>query len=141
MRRVLVVDDDDQVRLMLQLALERDGYEVELAADGGQAVALQHSNPVDLVITDLVMPEKEGIETIVELLRDFPDLKIIAISGGGMLGSKMYLDMAHRLGAARTFPKPVERNELLEAVSQLIDEGQPCGQSPISLGTAGGSYG
>ena len=78
---ILLVDDDNQFRAMLNEALTGEGYQVQEASDGGQAIKLYESNPTDLVITDLVMPEKEGLEMIVEIKRLFPGVKIIAISG------------------------------------------------------------
>ncbi len=116
---ILVIDDDDQFRTMLREMLERAEYEVADAPNGKEGIRLYRENPADLVITDIIMPEKEGIETIMELKRDFPDVKIIAISGGGQIDPEKYLYMAGRLGAKRTFAKPVEREELLKAVGEL----------------------
>jgi len=79
---------------------------------------LMHS--FDLIITDMVMPEKEGIETIQELRQGFPDIKIIAMSGGGQVGSGEYLHIAKMLGAQRTFAKPVEQEELLKGIRELL---------------------
>lgn len=122
MKRILVIDDDIQVRQMLKQTLQRAGYEVAAAADGNEGIKLYRDEPTDLVITDIIMPEKEGIETIMELKRDFPDVKIIAISGGGRVVPGNYLEIAHRLGADRTFAKPFDRVELLEAIQQLLDD-------------------
>ncbi|MBW1811270.1 MAG: response regulator [Deltaproteobacteria bacterium] len=120
MPQIIVIDDDEQVRLWLKLALERAGHEVLDARDGQQGIKLLRNNPADLVITDIVMPEKEGIETIIELRNQFPDLKIIAISGGGRNLPENYLDMAAKLGADRTFTKPIQREELLDAIKDLL---------------------
>ncbi len=120
MARILIIDDDIEIRKMLRQMLERCMYEVEDAADGRVAVKIQHENPADLIITDLIMPKKEGIETIMEIKRGFPDIKIIAISGGGQLGPEAYLDIAKGAGAAFTFTKPVERNKLLKAIEVLL---------------------
>jgi len=117
---ILIIDDDNKVRGMLRQTLERAGYDVLDAPDGKEGINLYRKDPVDLVITDLIMPEKEGIETIIELKRDFPDVKIVAISGGGQIDSEEYLHMAEKLGAQRTFTKPFELKELLEAVRELI---------------------
>jgi DNA-binding response OmpR family regulator len=126
MARILVVDDDDQVRTMLRITLEREGYEVEEAPDGQVAISLYHQQAVDLVITDIVMPEKEGIETIMELRRSNPDVKIIAISGGGRVNPEDYLRWAGKFGAQRSFTKPVDRVELLAAVCELLLGAEPC---------------
>ena len=120
MARILVIDDDPQVRAMLRQMLERAGYEVVDARDGKEAIKRYHEERVDLVITDLIMPEMEGIETIMELQRDNPDAKIIAISGGGRIGPESYLHIAEQLGALRTFAKPIEREEFLETVEEVL---------------------
>jgi YesN/AraC family two-component response regulator len=121
MSKILLVDDDAQVRKMLKITLERAGYEVVEAADGVQAVQVYSPDTIDLVITDIVMPEKEGIETIMELKTAHPEVRIIAISGGGRINPEDYLKWAQRFGVARTFTKPVDREELLTAVSELLD--------------------
>ena len=120
MARILVIEDDAQVRAMLRQMLERAGYEVVEAPDGRAGVRLYRQEKADLIITDLIMPEKEGIETITELRRDFPDVKIIAISGGGRIAPEVYLRMARSLGALRTFAKPIERKEIIETVQELL---------------------
>ena len=122
MARILVIDDDEQVLEMLYESLTREGYDVLRASNGEQGLRLYREEPVDLIITDLIMPEKEGIETIIELRQDFPDVKIIAISGGGRIGTKDYLNMAKIFGVQRTFTKPVAREQLLDAIRGLINE-------------------
>jgi len=119
-KRILIIDDDVQILDMLRQTLEREGYEVVDASNGKKGIRLYREKPADLIITDIIMPEKEGIETIIELKRDFPDVKIIAISGGGKIRSEEYLSMAKKLGARYTFSKPVKREELLAAVRELI---------------------
>jgi YesN/AraC family two-component response regulator len=101
--------------------LRREGYEVVEALNGKAGLKLYRENPTDLIITDLIMPEKEGLETIMELRRDFPDVKIIAISGGGKIDGEEYLFMAQKFGVQRTFAKPVARADLLKAVRELLD--------------------
>jgi CheY-like chemotaxis protein len=122
MARILVIDDDEQVLDMLYESLTREGYDVLRASNGEQGLNLYREEPVDLIITDLIMPEKEGIETIIELRQDFPDVKIIAMSGGGRIGTKDYLSMAKIFGVQRTFTKPVAREQLLDAIRELIKE-------------------
>jgi len=114
--QILVIDDDSQIRLTLRSILTDVGYDVIEAANGRKGIDLVKTDWVDLVITDIFMPEKEGIETIIELHRDFPHIKIIAISGGG----SEYLQPALQLGAMRTFIKPIEKEALLKAVKELI---------------------
>jgi len=118
---ILVIDDDPQIRLMMKQILEKEGFAVDLAADGEKGMQAYRKNPSDIVITDLVMPEKEGIEVIRELKKEFPDIKIIAISGGGKNPAEVYLSMAKILGAARTFSKPFDVKELLLAIRELLD--------------------
>jgi DNA-binding response OmpR family regulator len=121
MARVLVIDDDVETLVMLREMLERDGYEVVDAPDGDVALKLHRENPADLVIADLIMPVKEGVETIIELRQDFPEVKIIAISGGGRVKPEAYLGIAKQVGAMRTFAKPIGRDELLGAVRELLE--------------------
>ena len=80
MARILIIDDDDRFRDMLQDMMERNGYEVVSASDGKEGIDLYRKEPTDLVITDIIMPNKEGVETMFELQRDFPDVKIIESS-------------------------------------------------------------
>jgi len=122
MARILVIDDDEQVLDMLYESLTREGYDVLKASNGEQGLRLYREKSVDLIITDIIMPEKEGIETIIELRQDFPNVKIIAISGGGRAGTKDYLQMAKIFGVQRTFTKPVAREQLLDAIKELIKE-------------------
>lgn len=120
MARILVIDDEEQVRILFERMLDREGYEVISCSNGKDGLNAYRRNLPDLVITDLVMPEKEGIETIMDLRSEFPQAKIIAISGGGRIVPQTCLDIAGHLGAQRTFPKPVERKQLLDAIRQLL---------------------
>ena len=120
MAHILIIDDDPQILDMLGQTLKREGHEVVEALDGKEGLKLYRENPTDLIITDIIMPEKEGIETIMELQRDFPDVKIIAISGGGHNSADQYLSLARKFGVQRTFAKPISREELLKAVRELL---------------------
>ena len=120
MTKILIIDDDKLVLVTLRTMLEREGYEVVTVPDGKEGVKCYRENPADLIITDLIMPQKEGIETITELRQDFPDVKIIAISGGGRINPETYLGIAEKLGAQYTFSKPVVRKKLLKAVRNLL---------------------
>lgn len=120
MARILIADDDQQVRVMLKMTLERAGYEVIEAEDGNEAVKKFRDECPDLVVTDIVMPEKEGIETIMELRALDPLVRIIAISGGGRINPEDYLSWAQKFGVQQTFTKPVDRELLLEAVEGLL---------------------
>lgn len=120
MTRILVIDDEAPVRDMMRQTLERAGYEVIEAGDGKQGMARLRQQPADLVITDILMPEQEGIETIRMLRKEFPEIKILAISGGGKKGNLEVLPIARTFGAHRTLAKPFERKDLLDAVSALV---------------------
>ena len=118
--RILVIDDDPQIVNLLQQTLEAGRYEVAGAYDGNRGLKLFRDNPVDLVIVDLIMPEKEGMETIQELRGDFPETKIIVISGGGRMRPDPLLSAAQSLGADRAFSKPFYPHEVLRTVRELL---------------------
>ncbi|MCP4746692.1 MAG: response regulator [Desulfobacteraceae bacterium] len=121
MKRILIVDDDEQFRLMLRRVLEKEGYEVHEAVDGRQAIASFRRLRTDLIITDIIMPEKEGVETIVALRQEFPTVKIIAVSGGGRNAPGDYLLLADKLGAQVTMEKPLDRARLLVEIKDLTN--------------------
>ncbi len=121
MPRILIVDDDVQIRDLLRIKFELEGFDVSAAADGNEALALHSKEPFKMVITDIIMPEKDGIETITEISKINPGTKIIAMSGGGRITPKSYLLMAKQFGAARTFTKPVNLKELVTAVRDLLE--------------------
>jgi CheY-like chemotaxis protein len=120
MARILVIDDDPAVRLSVQLVLEHDGHQVVCAADGEEGLLTFASMPPDLVVTDIIMPNIEGIETIMEIRKRDPKTPILAISGGTRLSSIDFLRMAEMLGANAILPKPFERQDLIAAVRRLL---------------------
>lgn len=120
MARILIIDDDDYVRRPLRKMLEVAGHDVVEAREGDEGLKLQRDQPCDLVITDLFMPGKEGLQTIRELRREFPGVKIIAMSGGGLDHDVDFLPYAQMVGALRTLAKPFERTDLLNAVAELL---------------------
>ena len=122
MPRILVIDDEEPVRTMMRQMLEKVGYEVVEAPDGDVGIRLLCDHLADLIITDLFMPRKEGIETMLEVRKHFPQVKIIAMSGGGRTGKLDFLPMATSFGALRTLAKPFERRELLEAVREVLGQ-------------------
>lgn len=126
MPTVLLIDDDELVRGMLTRALSDARYTVIEAADGQQGVNLARSTSVDIVVTDLVMPVQEGVETILTLRRERPRLPIIAMSGG-VNNSQLYLDIAAKIGAKRILPKPFTPKELIRLIEQVLIEGAPVG--------------
>jgi YesN/AraC family two-component response regulator len=116
---ILLVDDDPMVRDALKKRLERDGHLVRLAGNGNEAIHMVRETRPDLVITDVIMPEREGVETILELKKLHPDLKIIAMSGGGRMGRLDYLKLATNFGADATLTKPFTSMQLKLAVAGL----------------------
>ena len=120
MARILIIDDNDATRDVLRQALERAGYEVVEAPDGRIGLEHQRAMPAEVIITDILMPEQEGFETIRELRRDFPTAGIIAMSGGGQIGCDTLLTIAERLGAQRVLQKPFGLRDMLDAVQQLL---------------------
>jgi DNA-binding response OmpR family regulator len=122
MAKIYVFDDEPSILLMIKKMLEKAGYEVDVALNGKEGMELFKKNVPDLLITDIIMPEKEGLETILELRRKYPELKIIAISGGGRISPGGYLPGARLLGADMVFEKPLDQKEFLQAIASLLDE-------------------
>jgi DNA-binding NtrC family response regulator len=120
MTKILVIDDDAIVRTSIVHILRDAGYEVVIAEDGIQGMAAFRNDEPDLVITDIVMPEQEGIQTITEMRRAKPDVKIIAISGGGRVVNSDFLRIAQVLGAMAGIPKPFDDDELLILVKDCL---------------------
>ena len=117
--KVLVIDDDHLVRYTLSKILQRSGYDVVTASDGVRGMLLLREEHPDVVITDIIMPEQEGIDTIIQIRRERPSIKIIAISGGGRIRNIDFLTMAHSLGADDVIRKPFEADELLARLTEL----------------------
>ncbi len=120
MSSILVVDDDTQVLDVMSEMLRLEGHQVSVAENGRQAVDRMRDDHFDLVITDLIMPEKEGLETIADIRKLQTDLPIIAISGGGRVGPTDYLETARFIGADATLAKPFGRQELISTVTHLL---------------------
>jgi DNA-binding NtrC family response regulator len=118
--RVLIIDDEESVRQTLRENLEICGFEVNEAADGEQGLAALESGVLPhVVITDIIMPRKEGLETIVSICKKFPGIKLIAISGGGRSKTMDFLQMAEKIGAHAVLPKPLDLDELEKTVRNL----------------------
>jgi len=120
MAHILLIEDDNQARKAIRKMLEKIDNKVTEAQNGKLGIQLYKNNSFDLVITDIVMPEKEGIEVIFELRQINPAAKIIAISGGGSLGTLEYLDMAKKLGAKDSISKPIRFEELISTVETVL---------------------
>jgi CheY-like chemotaxis protein len=117
---VLVIDDEPVVRQSLEILLETYGFQVALARNGAQGLAAFRRIEPDLVLTDIVMPVQDGIETILIMRRERPEARIIAMSGAGPVGNATYVDIAAQLGANAAVPKPLEGNKLIDAVQAVI---------------------
>ncbi|MFP4458725.1 MAG: response regulator [Candidatus Zixiibacteriota bacterium] len=122
MASILIVDDEIEIRRMLRQMLEREGYTIYDAGDGEKAIQVYKNNDIDLVITDIIMPVKEGIITIFELRNEYPDVKIIAISGGSRVRPSTYLETAEAFGAIKTLVKPLDRKVLLKTIEEVLAE-------------------
>ena len=121
MAKILIIDDDPSILTMLKRMLEKAGYEVDTASNGSEGLVRIESCLPDLLVTDIVMPEKEGLELISYLREKNPKLKIAAISGGGRFHYEGYLTSAKLLGADLIFQKPLVHKEFVQAVTDLID--------------------
>ncbi len=123
MAKILVVDDEPNMRLIIKEIMERDGYEVTEACDGNEALSAleNHGNDIDLVITDLVMPKKNGLDLIMEITTKHPTLKILAMSGGGGLNGRFdYMPIAELVGAKAILAKPFKMDDLKAAITDIL---------------------
>ena len=120
MALILVMDDDAAVRTALRTLLLKEGHEVLEAVNGMEGANLYAQNYPDLVITDILMPDKDGVETLLELRHDFPDIKVIVISGN----AQEFLPITEDLGAHRTLTKPFKAIQVLEAIQELLEQGE-----------------
>ena len=122
MATILIIDDEKAILGFLKERLLDEGFNVLTASDGKEGMNLFNGNKVDLVITDIIMPDQDGFLTIMELKKSCPDIKIIAMSGGGCGHPEYYLDTAKCFRAQYTFEKPFKTSELVEAVHELLKE-------------------
>lgn len=120
MAHILIIDDEAPIRLMLRMMLESQGYTVSEASDGNEGLQRYREKPADLIITDIIMPGKEGIETIISMKKINPKIKIIAMSGGGIGKPEGYLKTASLLGANETLKKPVQKEDMLSAIRRVL---------------------
>jgi len=140
MAHILLVDDEQLVVDTLRAAIQSKGHTVETASNGLQGISKYSDTRFDLVITDIIMPDKEGIGMILEMRRETPDVKIIAISGGDRTGNIEFLKMAAKLGAAATLKKPIHLAEFFQVLEACLAgsgdaETSPQGKSPPRNGS------
>jgi len=120
MAKILIIDDEQYMINSIRRILEQEGYDVIEAPNGVEGMKMLHRNTVDLVITDMYMPEQDGIETIRDIRRHYPDVKVVAISGGGEIGSFSPLDAVRIIWAHEVFVKPFDSDEIIESVRKLV---------------------
>ena len=121
---ILLIDDDEALRSVLAKALAYAGHHVVQAADGREGLELYHARKFDLVITDLIMPVQEGVETILRLKKEGATTPVIAISGSAS-NSRLYLEIAAKIGARRVLQKPFSPPELLAVINEVLDSSRP----------------
>jgi len=122
MAKILIIDDEVAIAQMLKKMVERAGHVAEIAVNGNEGLQIFDMFHPNLLITDIVMPEKEGLEIIFDLRRKNPKLKIVAISGGGRFQYEGYLNSAKHLGADLVFQKPLDLKEFMNSISELLSE-------------------
>lgn len=121
--RILIIDDDEELVASIREILLEEDYDIDVACNGREGIKLQSSNPYNVIITDIIMPEEDGLEVIMWVKSNNPETKLIAISGGGYFDSREYLLMAKELGAALVLIKPFEVDDLRGAIKQLLNNG------------------
>ena len=130
MARILLVEDDKFTRELYELLLKEEGHKVESAEDGEIGLKMALAGGYDLILLDIIMPNKDGIGMIIDLKKEFPGVKIIAMSGGGVNRPEGYLDGAKKLGANRTLTKPIDRDQMLMAVKDTLKGDSTVAESP-----------
>ncbi len=122
MAQILILDDDDLIQDMLRGALERDGHQVTVASDGQRGLEIIRRQPIDVALIDVVMPGKGGIETVMEIHREFPALKTIVMTGKLSVDLESFVRLAHQFGVRRLLQKPFELQDIREAVQRTLEE-------------------
>jgi DNA-binding NtrC family response regulator len=123
MAKILVIDDDAAIRDVIFQLLQDGGHTLTMAENGREGVALFRANRPDLVITDIIMPEQEGIETLKQIRQIQPDAKVVVVSGGGRLGNEPYLDVARAMGALDTIEKPFDPDDFIRRIARCLAGG------------------
>ena len=122
---ILIIDDDPTMRQTIRTILEEENCHIAEAHDGQHALKFLQSKPVDMIIVDIIMPEKDGIEVIIETTEKYPHIKILSLSGGGLIDADAHLHTAQELGADQTLVKPFKNNDLIDKVHLLLDDCAP----------------
>jgi DNA-binding NtrC family response regulator len=122
MKHILVIDDDEKIRVVFERFLRGKGYLVNCAADGREGLRRMDAEPPDLVVTDIMMPNTDGLEVVLSMRDKHPDIPVVAISGGMHAMPMDFLPLVRKFGACKVFYKPVELDDLLEGVRELIGE-------------------
>jgi len=122
MERILVIDDDEKIRLVFERFIKGKGYAVDCAENGKEGLRLLETKTPDLVITDIMMPDTDGLEVVLSMREKHPDIPVIAISGGMTLASMDFLPLVKKFGAIKVLYKPVELDDLLEGVHELLGD-------------------
>ena len=131
MKNILLVDDEESIRKMVRAVLDDETYVFTEANNGSEALDIMETQSFDLIITDVIMPDCDGIELVMTVRKKLPDIKVIVMSGGGRVRADHYLNLAEKLGAARVFEKPFNTAELRETVSELLSETDPAVENNI----------
>lgn len=118
--QILIIEDDTAVREGVAKVLSRAGYSVLKSSNGREGLEILEKEPCDIVLTDIIMPEMEGIETITRIAKQYPGLKVVAMSGGGRLGNTDFLKVASQIGAVDTIAKPATAKQLLETIEKHL---------------------
>jgi CheY-like chemotaxis protein len=118
--RILLIEDDPDALLAIEILLSHLGYAVETARNGREGLKMFRANAPDLVLTDIIMPEAEGIETIIAMRQLQPDTKIVAMSGGGPMNRESLLDMTVKLGATESLAKPFDDDQLAQVIERSL---------------------
>jgi DNA-binding response OmpR family regulator len=121
MTNILIIEDEPLIQHFFKTCLEDEGFDVYCADDGEAGLDIYRQFDFDLVITDMVMPNKEGVETIFELKHECPNVKIIAVSGGGLLDPSRYLALAKAQGVEKILQKPIKKCELVSSVQEILN--------------------
>ena len=122
MTTILIIDDDEDMRQTLRLVLEKEGYRLLTASNGKEAEEVCRTDRPGLVITDIIMPDKDGLETITELRKSYPEVRIIAISGGGRRVNRDYLPTAQAFGADLVLYKPFRPQDVMDAIDEVSEK-------------------